>query len=106
MDFSKMQQERSQANTLSSKDDGKKATVAGWVYDIRDLGKVRFIVLRDMSGELQITAHKEKSDKKVFEEMGKVSRESAVIVSGIIKKSDKATGGRELVPSSFDIVGA
>ncbi|MEK6852589.1 MAG: OB-fold nucleic acid binding domain-containing protein, partial [Nanoarchaeota archaeon] len=104
MDFEKLQKERSYMGSLSGKDDGKKAVVAGWVYDIRDLGKVRFVVLRDMSGEMQITSHKDKTDKKVFEAMNAV-RESAVVVSGTIKKSDKAPGGRELVPSSFEVVG-
>ena len=67
MDLQKLQKERKQISSLSSKDDGKKVTIAGWVYDLRDLGKIRFVVLRDISGEIQVTAFKDKADKKVFE---------------------------------------
>ncbi|MBX4212471.1 aspartate--tRNA(Asn) ligase [Candidatus Pacearchaeota archaeon] len=76
-------------------------TVAGWLYDSRDLGKVRFVVLRDVSGEIQITAHKDKTNKDIFEAMGKTPRESVVIIKGLVKKSDKAPGGKEIVPESF-----
>ncbi len=92
-------------NELNGKDAGKEAVVAGWVYDQRDLGKVRFLVLRDVSGEMQITAHKDKSPKDVFDLMQKVSRESVVLISGKIQKSEKASGGRELVPDHFEILG-
>lgn len=105
MDFQKLQKERRSIGTLTAKDDGSKEWVAGWVYDVRDLGKVRFVVLRDLTGELQITAHKDKADKNLFDSMGKVSRESSIVVRGTIKKSDKASGGREMIPEQFDIVG-
>ena len=34
----------------------KKVELAGWVKNSRALGKIKFIVLRDISGEIQITA--------------------------------------------------
>ena len=91
---------------LGAKQVGEHVVIAGWVYDQRDLGKIRFLVLRDASGEIQITAHKDKSDKKIFELMQKVSRESVVVISGKIQKSDKAPGGRELVPEYFEVLSA
>ncbi|MEK6894878.1 MAG: aspartate--tRNA(Asn) ligase [Nanoarchaeota archaeon] len=80
------------------------AVVAGWVYDQRDLGKIRFLVLRDFSGEMQIIAHKDKASKEVFDLMQKVSRESVVLISGKVQKSDKAPGGRELVAEHFEVL--
>ena len=105
MDFTKLQAQRRACASLSAKDDGVKVHVMGWIYDIRDLGKVRFAVLRDVTGEVQITAHKDKSDKKLFDSLGSISRESSVLISGTVKKSDKASNGREIVPDSFDVVG-
>ncbi len=105
MEWAKMIKDRVYVNTLTAKDDGKKVSVAGWIYDLRDLGKVRFAVLRDMSGEVQITAHKDVASKEIFELMSSVSRESAVIIHGTVKKSDRASGKREIVPSLFEIVG-
>ena len=105
MDLVKLNKERKYAEELTAKDDGKKVVAAGWVSTSRDLGKVRFIVLKDKSGEIQITAHKDKTKKEIFELMSKTNRESVVVVKGEVKKSDKAPGGREILPDSFEILG-
>ena len=36
--------------------DGKDVCLAGWVHELRDLGKLKFLVLRDREGFIQITA--------------------------------------------------
>ena len=105
MDFEKLQKERKQIGDISAKDDGKKVTVAGWVYDLRDLGKIRFVLVRDSSGEMQVVGFKGGASESVLKNMANVTRESAVVIHGEIKKSDKASGGRELVPESFEVVG-
>ena len=64
-----------------------KVEIAGWVNNTRELGKIRFLVLRDVSAIIQITAVKDKVDKKIFDEIGKVPRESVVYVRGQIKVS-------------------
>ncbi len=104
MDLQKLSKERKKIGDITAKDDGKKVTVAGWLYDNRDLGKVRFVLVRDMSGEIQITAHKDKAKEDVFKLMGKTTRESVVVVKGTVKKSDKAPGGREIIPDSFEVL--
>lgn len=106
VDLVKLNKERTYLEKISVKDDGKKMTVAGWLYDNRDLGKIRFIILRDITGEIQVTALKGESDKKVFEAMAKTPRESVVVISGVVKKSEKAPGGREIFPDSFEVLGA
>ncbi len=105
MDFTKLQKERFLIGDLTGKDEGKHVTIAGWVYDSRDLGKIRFVLVRDMTGEIQVTAVKDKSSKESFEAMNKASRESAVVISGKIVKNAKAPNGRELIPDSFHVVG-
>src|SRR3989338_1364795 len=84
----------------------KKAEVhiAGWADNIRELGKIRFLVLRDASGMMQITAVMDKVDKKIFDVIGKISRESIVYVSGKLKDSKQAPGGREIVPDEIEIL--
>lgn len=104
MDYWKLLKDRKMISSLSGKDSGKEAVIAGWVYDQRDLGKIRFLVLRDFSGEIQVISHKDKADKKVFDLMQKVSRESVILISGKIQKSEKAPGGREIVPDVFEIL--
>ena len=104
VDLQKLNKGRTPLGNITSKDDGKNVLVAGWLYDNRDLGKVRFIVIRDISGEIQVTAHKDKCDKKVFEVMAKTARESVLMVKGEIKKSEKAPGGREIIPESIEVL--
>lgn len=103
-DLQKLQKDRKHIELVTDKDEGKTVTVAGWLYDSRDLGKVRFVILRDITGEIQITAHKDKVDEKVFSLMSKTSRESVVVVKGIVKKSNQAPEGREIAPESFEIL--
>lgn len=105
MDLLRLDKERTYLGELDAKDDGKRVTIAGWLYDSRDLGKIRFAVLRDVSGEIQITAHKGKASEDVFRLMATKPRESVVVVKGVVKKNSKASYGREIIPESFEVLG-
>jgi len=78
--------------------------LAGWVHDTRDLSKIRFIVLKDVSGRIQITGIKSETNEKVFELMNKITRESIIRVKGRIQKSKQAPGGKEILPSEIEII--
>ena len=78
--------------------------IAGWVDNTRELGKIRFLILRDISGAIQITAHKEETDKEVFEAIKNVSRESVIHVKGKVKNSKQAPGGKEITPEKIFII--
>ncbi len=84
----------------------KKAEVhiAGWADNIRELGKIRFLVIRDASGTMQVTAVRDKVDKKVFDAIGKITRESIVYVKGKLKDTKQAPGGREIVPDEIEVL--
>ena len=83
----------------------KQVEIAGWVHNIRDLSKVKFLVLRDNSGIIQITGIKGKTDEKVFKMMDKISRESVIYVKGSVKDSKQAPGGKEINPSEIIVMG-
>ena len=82
----------------------KTVEVAGWVSNTRGLGKIRFLLLKDISGIIQITAVKGKVDEKIFNVIDDISRESVVYVKGIVKDSKQAPGGKEIVPEEFEII--
>lgn len=103
VDLAKLNKERIKIGSITEKDNGKKVTISGWLYDDRDLGKIRFILLRDISGEIQITGIKGETDAEIFKKM-KASRESVLAVSGIVKKNAKAPGGREINPEQIEIL--
>ncbi len=88
---------------VSSKEHGKTITVAGWVEDIRNIGSIAFIILRDRKGTLQVTALKKES-AELFEKLVNIPRESVIAVNGLCKKSDKARNGYEVIPKEFEVL--
>jgi nondiscriminating aspartyl-tRNA synthetase len=80
------------------------AEVIGWVHEVRDLGGLAFFLLRDRTGIIQVTIVKKKASEAVLAAAKAVSRESVVRVTGTVKAIDKAPGGRELVPETFEIL--
>jgi len=84
--------------------DIERAEVAGWVHEVRDLGGLTFFLIRDRTGIIQVTIVKKKAPAAVLEAAKAVSRESVVRIAGTVKAIDKAPGGRELNPETFEIV--
>lgn len=104
MDLKGLNKKRVAIDDVSASQDGEKVTIAGWVYDSRALGKLRFLLVRDISGEIQVTGFKGETTEEIFKSMDKTSRESVVVISGTVKKSSKAPGGREISPESFEVL--
>lgn len=87
-------------STEVPKKDGEKVKVAGFVLNIRDIGKIKFMVLRDRCGEIQITA----KDEQIGKQINALSRESFVSVSGNVKLSSQAPGGVEIIPEQLELI--
>ncbi len=92
------------AEDVKSSDAGKTAVISGWVSDTRTLGKLNFLILRDISGEIQVTAHANKVDKKVFETMSSLSKESVVSIKGKVVEAKQAPGAREIIPEEIEVL--
>ncbi|HIE18631.1 TPA: aspartate--tRNA(Asn) ligase [Candidatus Bathyarchaeota archaeon] len=85
--------------------DGKEVLVMGWVRDIRDLGGIRFIVLQDRLGKVQITVPESDVDEKTLSKSGSLHRQDCVAVRGIVRKMEKAPRGVEIIPKEIKILG-
>ncbi|MEA1904511.1 MAG: aspartate--tRNA(Asn) ligase [Candidatus Hadarchaeota archaeon] len=85
---------------------GKEATLMGWVTDVRDLGGIKFFILHDPGGTIQITAPKSKVSKKILNKIDSLSKESAVGVKGKITAAKQAPGGVEVVPTEIKLLNA
>ena len=81
-----------------------KVLLKGWVHDSRDLSKVKFLVLKDRSGRIQVTGINGKTPEKVFSLMDKINKESAVLIEGSVQDSPKAPGGKEILPDKIEII--
>ncbi|MBO0767225.1 MAG: aspartate--tRNA ligase [Solirubrobacterales bacterium] len=73
------------ANTLSAKDAGNGARVAGWVHRRRDHGGLIFIDLRDRSGIVQLVFHPEYQG---FEAAHKLRSEDVISARGTVLKRE------------------
>ena len=78
-------------------------TVSGWVQDIRNMGGIAFLQLRDRYGVIQITMPKKKIDPELFEKLTTLSRESVVSITGEVKESNQTALGLELIPSAYEL---
>jgi nondiscriminating aspartyl-tRNA synthetase len=68
---------------------GQEVQVAGWVHEIRDLGKLIFIQLRDRSGIIQVTAKKGVVPDEVMEALRR-NKEDVISVSGKVAENKVA----------------
>src|SRR5688500_1257850 len=71
---------------------GETVTVRGWVMDRTDKGKLQFIQLRDGSGVVQCVAFKKDLPEADFEQAGKLSQESSVVITGTVRADERAPG--------------
>ena len=71
------------ANQINESLLGQKVRVGGWVEDTRDIGKLAFAVIRDITGSVQVIA----TDDANLQLLKNIPRQSAVIVSGLVQKS-------------------
>jgi aspartyl-tRNA synthetase len=83
---------------------GEEILAMGWTHEIRDLGGIIFVLLRDRDGLVQITAPSKKIEKNLFESLRKIKKESVIAVRGIVQESPKAPGGVEIIPNTLYIL--
>jgi aspartyl-tRNA synthetase len=83
---------------------GQSVLLKGWVAQVRDLGGLKFFILRDREGQVQVTLKKGDSPPSLISMIAKLNREDCVAVQGRVKEARQAPGGREIVPESIDIV--
>jgi aspartyl-tRNA synthetase len=87
----------------AKKSKGDKVTVAGWVHDVRDLGKLKFVILRDRSGLLQVTMKKGLVPDDVLDK-AELNKEDVVVFSGALKENKIAPDGLELIPEKVEVL--
>ncbi|WP_049902546.1 aspartate--tRNA(Asn) ligase [Halococcus agarilyticus] len=83
---------------------GETVTVAGWAHEIRDLGGIAFLIVRDRTGKIQVKFEKEAMDDELVEAGTDLTRESVVAVTGDVEEEDRAPTGVEIVPESVDVI--
>jgi asparaginyl-tRNA synthetase len=84
--------------------DGQSVTIKGWLHNRRSSGKIHFLVIRDGTGFLQVVMGKRDVDEATFQKADHLSQESSIIVTGTVKKEERAMGGYEMVANGLEVV--
>ena len=68
----------------------------GWVYNIRSIGKIWFVILRDGTGLLQGVVVKGEASDETFLLEHQLNQEDSIIINGTVRKEPRSIGGYEL----------
>ena len=77
--------------------------IKGWAENVRNLGGLAFITLRDINGKYQVTVSKN-SNPELFEKLADIKAESVLEVIGEKKNNEKAVNGYEIIPKKLEIL--
>ncbi len=86
------------------KHEGQTVTIRGWLYNLRESGKLLFPQFRDGSGIIQGVVPKNAVTPEVFDAIKTLTQESSVIVEGKVRADKRAHGGYELDVANVQVV--
>ena len=78
------------------KHEGQTVTIRGWLYNLRESGKLLFPQFRDGSGVIQGVVPRSAVPPEVFDAIKGLTQESSVIIEGKVRADKRAHGGYEL----------
>jgi aspartyl-tRNA synthetase len=83
--------------------DGEEVTLFGWVQEVRDLGAIRFIILQDREGTIQVTVLRKKAGSEVLSKSDVLQKRYTIGVKGTVKKTEMTPRGVEVLPKEIRI---
>jgi len=87
----------------AGKYDGQEVTIQGWIYNLRESGKLLFPIFRDGTGVIQgVVSLKE--NPEAFAKLKGLTQESSVIVTGNIRAEQRAPGGYEMGVTAINVL--
>ena len=90
--------------SAAGKHEGQTVTLRGWLYNLRESGKLLFPIFRDGTGTIQGIVPKAAVTPEVFETIRGLTHESSVTVRGKVRADKRAPGGFELDVEDVTVV--
>src|SRR5438132_2445361 len=84
---------------------GASVTLRAWTMTTRSSGKIAFVTLRDGTGYLQAVLSKKEVPDAAWDAIGRLTQETSVEVTGVVRADARAPGGVELQTSDLKILG-
>src|SRR5579884_1128890 len=82
----------------------REVTVQGWLYNLRESGKILFPIFRDGTGLMQGVVIKSAVSPELFERVRALTQESSLRVTGKVRTEPRAAGGFELGVTDLQII--
>jgi len=89
---------------IGEEDYNTEVVICGWIENIKNMGKMAFIRVRDRTGVTQVTALSKAMEPDLYKELVNIPRESTISVHGVVKQSPQARSGWELIPHDFTVL--
>ena len=84
--------------------ENQEVELRGWVYNIRSIGKIWFVILRDGTGLLQGVVVKGEASDETFLLEHQLNQEDSIIINGTVRKEPRSVGGYELGVKEITVV--
>ncbi len=83
---------------------GREVTLEGWLYNLREAGKLLFPLFRDGTGVMQAVVSKADVSPEIWERASALTQESSIRARGTVRPDKRAPGGFELVLKDLEVV--
>lgn len=87
-----------------AKHEGKTVVIGCWLSRKRSSGKIQFLQLRDGTGWIQGVVEKQQADEAVWEAASRLTQESSLKVTGVVRAEPRSPSGYELTVSGIEIL--
>lgn len=84
--------------------EGKTVRIGCWLHNKRSSGKIQFLQLRDGSGFIQAVVVKSEVSEDVWEDAKKLTQESSLYVTGVVREESRSKFGYELTVTNIEII--
>jgi len=83
---------------------GKEVLLKGWIQELRNLSKIKFLILRDYTGDMQTLAFKGDTEEESFNALDEFTKESVVEIIGTPKENKTSHWGIEVLIKNIKMV--
>lgn len=80
----------------------QEVTIKGWVHILRDQGGIKFLIIRDISGLVQVVVSKK--NEQAFDVSKQLTLESVVEIKGQVNEEKQAPGGVEVKAQTIEVL--
>jgi nondiscriminating aspartyl-tRNA synthetase len=83
---------------------GQEVLLKGWIQELRNLSKIKFLILRDRTGDMQTVAFKGDTEEDSFNAIDDFTKESVVEIVGLVKENKTSRWGIEIGVKSVNLI--